>query len=531
MFGLKTFCSVLATSTFVTTIVSQSTFDNQSTFSNPVIYADFPDNDVFVGPDGAYYFSASSFHFSPGAPILKSHDLVNWELIGHSVPRLDFGDGYDLAPGTRAYRGGIWASTMRYRKSNDLWYWLGCTNFYNNWIYTAPNATGPWTRLAYLGGGNCYYDTGMLIDDDDTMYVVYGNPNVQVAQLAPDGKSQVKSASVLNGTDVGVTDIEGNRMYKINGTYYILNDHPGDTTYIWKSKSIWGPYESKILVKSAIPPIVGGSSPHQGSIVQASTGDWYYMSFTWAYPAGRMPVLAPIKWGSDGFPTFVNGTNGGWGATYPMPLPVVSTPSWTRTYDFQGTTLDPHFEWNHDPDVASYSVNNGITLKTASVTDDLYQARNTLTHRIHGEYPSATVKIDISSLADGDRTGLAAFRDRTAYIGVHRENNVSTIVAAFNQTLDEWTGNPLGNGSIVASTPVPSRVTTIWFKTNLDARPNGTNDANFYYSVDGKAFTQLGGTYKLYTYWAFFLGYRVAVFNYATKALGGAIKVLEWTVE
>ncbi|KAF1967936.1 glycosyl hydrolase family 43 protein [Bimuria novae-zelandiae CBS 107.79] len=527
MLGLHIWYSVLATSSLLSGVVSQA-----KTFNNPVIYEDFPDNDVFVGPDGAYYFSASSFHYSPGAPILRSQDLVNWDLIGHSVPRLDFGDGYDLAPGTRAYRSGIWASTMRYRKSNGLWYWIGCTNFWNNWLYSAPNATGPWTRQAYIGGGEgkCYYDTGMLIDDDDTMYVVYGNPNVQIAQLAPDGKSQVKSASVLNGTDVGVDTIEGNRLYKINGTYYILNDNPGHTTYIWKSKSIWGPYESKILVKDITPPIEAGSSPHQGSLVQTSKGDWYYMSFTWGYPAGRMPVLAPLKWGSDGFFTFVTGSNGGWGASYPLSLPAKPTRSWTGTYKFQGTTLDPRFEWNHDPDVASYAVNNGLTLKTASVTQDLYQARNTLTHRIHGEFPSAVVKVDIAGLADGDRTGLAAFRDRTSYVGVHRVGDTSTIVAAFNATMDEYTGQTLNNETVVASAPVPKGTTVLWFKTEMDARPNGTRDSRFYYSVDGKTFTQLGGTYELYTGWAFFLGYRFAVFNFATRAVGGAVRVLEWSV-
>ena len=89
-------------------------------FRNPILYEDFPDNDVSVGPDGAFYLSASNFHYSPGAPILRSYDLTNWELIGHSIPGLDFGDGYSLPPGKKAYRGGTWASTMRFRKSKGL---------------------------------------------------------------------------------------------------------------------------------------------------------------------------------------------------------------------------------------------------------------------------------------------------------------------------------------------------------------------------------------------------------------------------
>ena len=135
-------------------------------FQNPVVYEDFADNDVSVGPDGLYYFSASNMHYSPGAPILRSGDLVNWEFIGHSVPSLDFGERYNLTGG-HAYRGGTWASTMRYRESNGLWYWIGCIEYSTTYVWTAPSVIGPWKQAATIA--ICYYDCGLLIDDDDTM--------------------------------------------------------------------------------------------------------------------------------------------------------------------------------------------------------------------------------------------------------------------------------------------------------------------------------------------------------------------------
>lgn len=500
------------------------------TFQNPVLYEDYPDNDVSVGPDGAFYFSASNFHYSPGAPILRSLDLVNWEPVGHSIPRLTFGDGYDLPPGgPRAYRGGTWASTLRYRESNGLWYWIGCTNFWITWVFTAESVEGPWTNKANFGGGNCFYDNGLLIDDDDTMYVVYGNGQVNVSQLAADGLSVVKSQNVLKASDVPTDTVEGNRMYKINGTYYILNDQPGSTTYIWKSTSPWGPYEHKVLVQNIGTPVPGGNSPHQGSLVKTAQGDWYYMSFTWAYPAGRMPVLAPITWGADGFPELVKGSNGGWGSSYPLPLPAKPLYNWTRTYNFQESELGPTWEWNHNPDVASYEVNNGVTLRTASVTEDIYSARNTLTHRIHGEFPKGTVEIDFSNAADGDRFGLAAFRDQTAYIGIHRNGSSYTLKAVQNITMDEYSGETTGAGQELASAPVPSGTTKVWFRAELDARASGTRAANFFYSFDGVDFTQLGPTYELYNGWAFFIAYRFGIFNFATKELGGSIKVESFT--
>ncbi|KAJ0161521.1 putative beta-xylosidase [Colletotrichum tanaceti] len=525
----------LATTTITATAAAASSVKNcrDQTFQNPVLYEDYPDNDVSVGPDGAFYLSASNFHYSPGAPILRSLDLVHWEPVGHSVPRMNFGDGYDLPPGgPRAYRGGTWASTLRYRAGDGLWYWIGCVNFWITWVFTASSVEGPWYNRANFGGGTCMYDSGLLVDDDDgeTMYVVYGNGRVSVAQLAADGLSVVRAEQVLQASDVGTETVEGNRMYKVNGTYYILNDQPGSTTYVWKSSSPWGPYEAKILGHNVAPPLAGGTSPHQGSLVQTAKGDWYFVSFTWAYPAGRMPVLAPVVWGADGFPELVRGSNGGWGSSYPLPLPSRPLYNWTRTYRFEEDgVLPPTWEWNHNPDVASYRVGDGVTLRAASVTEDLYSARNTLTHRIHGEFPKGTAEMDFASLADGDRFGLAAFRDRSAYIGIHREGSEYTLKAVHGITIDEWSGAPVSPGREVASAPVPAGARKVWFRAELDARPTGSREAVFLYSFDGVRFTKLGESFELYAGWAFFIAYRYGIFNFATKQLGGSIKVESFT--
>src|SRR5690349_1499885 len=80
----------------------------QASYTNPVQWEDMYEADVIMVED-AYYYSASTMHYSPGAPILRSYDLVHWEYAGHSVPRLDFGAKYDLNGG-RAYIRGVWAS-------------------------------------------------------------------------------------------------------------------------------------------------------------------------------------------------------------------------------------------------------------------------------------------------------------------------------------------------------------------------------------------------------------------------------------
>lgn len=199
------------------------------TFNNPILWEDYPDLDVIRVGD-VYYYSSSTFAFSPGAPILKSYDLVNWTPVSHSVPRLDFASNYDLPSSSqRAYVKGIWASTLRYRASSDTFFWLGCVQSTGKtYVYTASGTqagknggeVSGWNWQAKATLPRCYYDAGMLIDDDNTMYVAYGNTKISVAQLNSDGTAEVKNQQVYASPD-GAT-IEGSRMYKINGYYYIF---------------------------------------------------------------------------------------------------------------------------------------------------------------------------------------------------------------------------------------------------------------------------------------------------------------------
>ena len=74
------------------------------TYDNPVLFADYSDPDAIrVGDD--YYLTASTFHFSPGLPILKSKDLVHWTVVGHALASLDFDPRY----GTDT---GVWTTSM-----------------------------------------------------------------------------------------------------------------------------------------------------------------------------------------------------------------------------------------------------------------------------------------------------------------------------------------------------------------------------------------------------------------------------------
>lgn len=163
-----------------------------ATFTNPVLWQDLADLEV-IRVNDTYYYTASTMHYSPGAPVLKSYNLVDWEYVGHSVPELVFGEEYYLNGSASAYVGGIWASSLKYRESNGLFYWYGCiqSGGMKTWIFTATDPAGPWTAQPPID--ECFYDLGVLVDDDDTMYVAYGKYNISVAQLSPDGLQPVKN--------------------------------------------------------------------------------------------------------------------------------------------------------------------------------------------------------------------------------------------------------------------------------------------------------------------------------------------------
>jgi beta-xylosidase len=490
------------------------------TYSNPILWEDLPDLDILRVDDG-YYYSASSMHFSPGAPILRSYDLIHWEYAGHSVPRLDFSPAYDMA-GNRAYVKGIWASFLGYRKSNKTFYWGGCIEFAKTYIYTATQVEGPWKKTAQLD--NCYYDAGLLVDDDDTMYVAYGNTTLNVAQLSADGTRQVNTQPVFKAPpDIGV--LEGSRFYKINGAYYIFTTRPPNAEYVLKSTTgPFGPYSIRPLVVEAVSPITGGGSPHQGGVVQTEAGDWYYMGFTDAFPGGRVPVMAPMKWDADGWPV-LQLTGNTWDVSYSAPK-ISSGPHAVKAPDgvdhFTGKELGPEWEWNHNPDNAKWSLNRGLILQTATVTNDLYSARNTLTHRVPGPSSAATIELDCSGMKDGDKAGLVMLRDASAWIGVKLEAGSLKVVMENNLTMDaKW--KTTNTGEEVASVALPGH--KVWLRAAADIRPGANRTANFSYSIDGETFHPLGKPFFLKNDWRFFMGYRYGIFNYAGKSLGGRVKV------
>ena len=76
-------------------VIALPNIASAANYINPILFADYSDPDA-IRVGGDYYLVASSFHFSPGLPILKSHDLVHWTIVAVALEKLPFAPEYDL---------------------------------------------------------------------------------------------------------------------------------------------------------------------------------------------------------------------------------------------------------------------------------------------------------------------------------------------------------------------------------------------------------------------------------------------------
>ena len=98
--GMATLLALLS----VTSLLGQTSDNGDGTFTNPVIWSDVPDPDVIrVGDD--FYLMSTTMHLMPGAPVMHSKDLVNWEIVSYVFDSLHDVPKYDMKEGTVYGRG------------------------------------------------------------------------------------------------------------------------------------------------------------------------------------------------------------------------------------------------------------------------------------------------------------------------------------------------------------------------------------------------------------------------------------------
>ncbi len=479
------------------------------TFVNPILPADYSDLDAIrVGSD--FYAISSTFQYSPGLLILHSRDLVNWQILGHVVVDLT-----KISPEMnwdRMHRQGrgIWAGSIRHHHGTFCVYFGTPDEGY--FVSTSTNPAGPWTPLAQVLRGGGWDDCCPFWDDDGQGYLVGScfkdNYKIHLFKLTPDGKGLVPGFDHVLHQAKGR---EASKLYKWNGLYYHFFSEvkaEGRVPMMGRARNISGPYEYHQL--SRVNPRLD-REPNQGGIIQTEKGDWWFVTHqgTGSYE-GRTMCLLPVTW-HDGWPIIgtvaADGIGGMvWRAKKPIDGFPIGSPQTSDAFD--SPTLGAQWEWNYQPRAEKWSLTErpGFLRLHAFkplVPGNLLKAGNTLTQRLMGTSGgTATVKLEVSGIADGQAAGLCHYGNRYAWLGVTQTNGVKRITYCDN-----------GVQSFGATIDSP----TVWLRSVISDAASTT----WAFSLDGTKFTPFGKTYRFE--WANYRGDRLGIFSYNDAADAGFV--------
>ncbi len=502
------------------------TADNgNGTYSNPLFYEEFEDPDV-IRVDDQYYLAGTTMHMNPAVQLMRSKDLVNWELAGYCMDRLDLGPAFRLERGN-IYGQGIWAPCIRHHQG--MFYVFSNVNSAGLQVFRSQSIEGPWERNQLPGR----HDLSVLFDDDGKIYIISGNHSpYPIEELSADLRSFVPDAPKRSLNErMG----EGHHLYKINGRYVDVSAIPGGAVdqLVAVADSIDGPWTVTRMVEGESLGVTGAAPDlasaddrglwlHQGGIVDTPSGQWWSIIMSDHGSAGRMVSLVPVTWDS-GFPLIgLPGNLRKAPNTWLKPdTGHVQEPKSAFIHDdrFDGGKLNPHWQWNHVPDDSKWSVTEkpGVLRLYSLPASDFYTARNSLCQRPPGPESIMTVEMDTSGMVAGDTAGLALLSSPYAWIGVVKSTEGTSLQMYSSPGRGRRGGqrrtDPAPpNEPVVSSSAAPER---LWLRVHC----NFDNDqAVFFWSADGHAFTPLGPSFTMTFQLTTFQGVRPALFHY--NALG-----------
>ncbi|WP_367865997.1 glycoside hydrolase 43 family protein [Pedobacter sp. WC2423] len=505
--------TVIILAIFIPSFFNQSKAQKGYTGKQPVIFADVPDASVIRVGD-TYYMSSTTMHMTPGVPVMKSKDLVNWKIVSYACETLGNGDQMNLNKNRNAYGKGTWASSMRYHQGTYYVSTFSQTTG-ETYIYSTKDIEkGRWKVVSFKP---VLHDHSLFFDDDGRVYMIYGSGSIKLAELKSDlsglkpGTSEqvIIENAVLPPGNTGGLPAEGSQLFKVNGKYYLFNiiwpKGGMRTVVIHRSDQLTGPYESKIGFQDL--------GIAQGGLIDKANGDWYAYLFRDFGAVGRTPYLLPVKW-KDGWPLL--GDHGKFPDTLNLPAGKSLIPGIVASDEFKRkkgeADLPLVWQWNHNPENSLWSVSDRagyLRLKTGRVELDFLQARNTLTQRTIGPFCSGITSVDVSKMKDGDFAGLSLLQKNYGQVGVKITGNHKAVVMILAE-----------DGKPVEKQNIPVSQNRIYLKIDCDFQ-NRNDTANFFYSLNGSTWIPVGSKLKMSYTIPQFMGYRYGLFNYATKTIGG----------
>ena len=482
-------------------------------YENPILYADYSDPDVCrVGED--YFMTASSFCNAPGLPLLHSKDLVNWKVVNYVVDKVPT-ERYD-AP---IHGCGVWAPSIRYHEGT---YYV-CFPMPDEGIYmcTTKDPFGKWSEPVNIRPGAGWIDPCPFWDDDGRAYLVAGVAKSRIGyksvlnmvEMQPDGMGLIgEEVKIFDGNENDQHTIEGPKLYKRNGWYYVFAPAGGVKTgwqTVLRSRNIFGPYEYKVVMRQGNSDING---PHQGAWIDTVTGEDWFIHFQDVYAAGRIVHLQPMSWVDD-WPVIGIARDGN---DYGEPVKQYRKPDVgsvnqpvcepDTSDDFKKDSLGLQWQWNANmKDGWCEFTGEGLRLNAVTGFADtpLGDLPNLLLQKWPAPQFCCVTKLDISHLESGDTTGVISMGMKYGAFTITRQDDRLNLlfvsgVQKYGKILAEQTEEDAADVETVAAKDkeiVYVRYTVRRVgKQDLNEKEKGfpLEEVLFEYSFDGENYRTAG---------------------------------------
>ena len=466
-------------------------------YRNPVLYADYSDPDAIrVGDD--YFMISSSFCNAPALPVLHSKDLVNWKVVNYVLDKIP-----EFRYRNPIHGCGVWAPSIRYHEGT---YYV-CFPMPDEGIYmtTTKDPFGKWSEPVNIRPGAGWIDPCPFWDDDGKAYLVAGVAKSRIGyksvlhmvEMQPDGMGLIgDEVKIFDGNENDQVTIEGPKMYKRNGWYYIFAPAGGVKTgwqTVLRSKNVFGPYEYKVVMRQGDSPVNG---PHQGAWVDTQTGEDWFLHFQDVYAGGRIVHLQPMHWENDWPVIGVNKPGNDYGEPvmeykkpdigksegelanknlYPVCEPDTSD-------DFTGDKLGMQWQWNANFEDSWYSLENNqlkLNAVVASPLRPLGDLRNLLLQKWPAPEFCAETKMNLAELKDGDTAGYISLGMK--YIAISVTNNNGNLEMKFVRGLQDfdcdaaYTDEKAEKTTALKDSDFTDANKTIWFRYKVNVKEHITH--------------------------------------------------------
>jgi len=451
------------------------------TYRNPVLAGDYSDPDV-VRVGQYYYLVASSFTNTPGLPILRSTDLVNWTLIGHALKDIP-PVAHHMAP---RRGGGVWAPTIRHHGGLFMIYYPDPD--FGVFLVTAKDPAGPWSKPALVDDAKGMIDPAPFWDDDGQGWMVHGWARsragfanvISLRRLNAAGDKAVgERIKIIEGDSLPPVTTsrgpfpwmttEGPKLYKRGGWYYVFapsGSVKGGWQGVFRSRKLTGPWEGRDVLDQGKTEVNG---PHQGAWVTTPTGEDWFLHFQDYDSYGRRVWLQPMAW-KDGWPV-IGADPDGDGIGEPVLVhrkpksAIVSAVTAPVDSDMFDGKLNLGWQWNSNSqaDWADLKAAPGkLRLKSISGSENLWEAGAVLTQKLPAERFTATTKLTLAPRAVGEQAGLVMFGADYAWIGLRSGKDGLSLVRVDRPGADAF--KPQRETTVLDKAP-----DTVWLR--LSAEP------------------------------------------------------------